>query len=139
MQRHCANAQIIAEFLEKHPAVEKVFYPGLSSHPQYELAKLQMKWMGGVVSFESKGGVLSGQKFISNLHLRLISFSLGDPETLVQYPASMTHSSIPAQERLNYGIRDGLIRLSAGLEDSKDIVADLKQSLEKLSPELIRL
>ncbi len=139
MQRHCANAQIIAEFLENHPAVEKVFYPGLSSHPQYELAKSQMKGMGGVVSFELKGGVLNGQKFIDNLDLGLISFSLGDPETLVQHPASMTHSSIPAHERLEYGITDGLIRLSAGLEDPIDIVEDLKQSLEKLTPELVSL
>ncbi|WP_342515209.1 aminotransferase class I/II-fold pyridoxal phosphate-dependent enzyme [Sporosarcina sp. FSL K6-1522] len=133
MQRHCDNAMAIAEFLEKHPAVEKVFYPGLPSHPQHEVAKSQMKKMGGVVSFELKGGVTSGKEFINNLQLGLISFSLGDPETLVQHPASMTHSSIPQEERLKYGISDGLIRLSAGLEDRQDIIADLHQSLEKIS------
>lgn len=133
MQRHCDNAMAIAEFLEQHPAVEKVFYPGLPSHPQHEVAKSQMKKMGGVVSFELKGGVTSGKEFINNLQLGLISFSLGDPETLVQHPASMTHSSIPQEERLKYGISDGLIRLSAGLEDRQDIIADLHQSLEKIS------
>ena len=133
MQRHCDNAMAIAEFLEQHPAVEKVFYPGLPSHPQHEIAKSQMKKMGGVVSFELKGGVKSGKEFINNLKLGLISFSLGDPETLVQHPASMTHSSIPPKERLEYGISDGLIRLSAGLEDQQDIIADLHQSLEKIT------
>lgn len=134
MQRHCDNAQKIAEFLEQHPAVNKVFYPGLPSHPQHQLAKQQMKDMGGIVSFELKGGLVGGQRFIDNLKLGLISFSLGDPETLVQHPASMTHSSIPAEERMKYGISDGLIRLSAGLEDPKDIIADLSQSLEKIVP-----
>ncbi|AOV08637.1 trans-sulfuration enzyme family protein [Sporosarcina ureilytica] len=133
MQRHCNNALEIAEFLEQHPAVEKVFYPGLPSHPQYELAKEQMKAMGGIVSFELKGGVTSGRDFINNLKLCLISFSLGDPETLVQHPASMTHSAIPEDERMKYGISDGLIRLSSGLEDPKDIIADLKQSLDKIA------
>lgn len=132
MERHCSNAQQIAEFLEGHPAVEKVFYPGLASHPQHELAKEQMKSMGGIVSFELVGGVENGRNFINNLNLALISFSLGDPETLVQHPASMTHSSIPADERIKYGITDGLIRLSAGLEDSTDIINDLKQSLDKI-------
>ncbi|MFJ7936699.1 trans-sulfuration enzyme family protein [Sporosarcina sp. NPDC096371] len=133
MKRHCDNALAIAEFLEQHPAIKKVSYPGLASHPQHELAKRQMKAMGGIVSFELKGGLSSGQQFIDNLKLGLISFSLGDPETLVQHPASMTHSSIPSEERIKYGITDGLIRLSAGLEDSDDIIADLKQSLEKIA------
>lgn len=133
MEKHCKNALAIAEYLEKHPAIEKVNYPGLPSHPQYELAQEQMKGMGGIVSFELKGGVTAGKKFIDNLELALISFSLGDPETLIQHPASMTHSAIPADERLQYGITDGLIRLSAGLEDSDDIISDLEQSLNKVA------
>ncbi len=132
MARHCVNAHAIAKFLEGHPAVERVYYPGLPSHPQYELAKAQMKAMGGIVSFELKGGMLAGKEFINNLCLGLISSSHGDPETLVQHPASMTHSSIPKKERLAYGISDGLIRFSAGLEDSKDIIFDLEQSLNQM-------
>ncbi|MFC5602473.1 trans-sulfuration enzyme family protein [Sporosarcina koreensis] len=133
IKRHCENALAIAKFLEQHPAVNKVSYPGLPSHPQYELAQTQMKDMGGIVSFELKGDLTNGQQFIDNLKLCLISFSLGDPETLVQHPASMTHSSIPAEDRMAYGITDGLIRLSAGLEDSDDIIADLKQSLDQIT------
>lgn len=130
MQRHCESAQRIAEFLEAHPGVSKVCYPGLPSHPQHALAKKQMRQMGGIVSFELKGGVAEGKTFINSLRLAMISFSLGDPETLVQHPASMTHSAIPAAERNAYGITDGLIRLSVGLEETEDIVADLNQALE---------
>lgn len=130
--QHCSNAQKVAEFLEGHPKVETVYYPGLESHPQHELAKRQMDQMGGIVSFEVKGGVEAGKKFISELNLAMISFSLGDPETLVQHPASMTHSSIPEDELVDFGIPKGLIRLSTGLEDSEDIIKDLKQALAKL-------
>src|SRR5699024_9006415 len=94
VRHHCENAQRVAEFLESHPLVEKVYYPGLKSHPQHTLAKQQMKGMGGIVSFEVKGGVEAGKEFIRSLNVAMISFSLGDPETLVQHPASMTHSSI---------------------------------------------
>src|SRR5699024_12799613 len=107
----------------------QVYYPGLASHPQHALAKRQMRGMGGIVSFEIKGGVEEGKKFISLLELAMISFSLGDPETLVQHPASMTHSSIPEDELQFFGISTGLIRLSVGLEDPEDIIADLKQGL----------
>lgn len=131
IKRHCENAQKIAEYLEKHPAIDKVFYPGLASHPQHALAKKQMAGMGGIISFELKGGVCIGKEFINNLELAMISFSLGDPETLVQHPASMTHFSIPKEERMKYGITDGLIRLSVGLEDPEDIISDLEQSLKK--------
>lgn len=133
VDRHCNNAQKIAEFLEEHPLIEKVYYPGLPSHPQHELAKKQMKGMGGIVSFELKGGIEAGKSFINALNLAMISFSLGDPETLVQHPATMTHSSIPANERVNFGITDGLIRLSLGLEDSLDIIDDLEQALSKVN------
>lgn len=135
VERHCQNAMEIAEFLEKQPEVDKVYYPGLPSHPQHDLALKQMQGMGGIVSFEIKGGVEAGKKFINALDLAMISFSLGDPETLVQHPASMTHSSIPEDELADFGIPKGLIRLSLGLEDAKDIVADLQQALQTVSVE----
>lgn len=135
VERHCQNAMEIAEFLEKQPEVEKVYYPGLPSHAQHELALKQMRGMGGIVSFEIKGGVEAGKKFINALDLAMISFSLGDPETLVQHPASMTHSSIPEDELANFGIPKGLIRLSLGLEDAKDIIQDLQQALQTVSIE----
>jgi|SRR5690625_800120 len=132
MKQHCQNAQAIAEFLENHPQVKNVYYPGLASHPQHHLAKRQMDGMGGIVAFEVKGGVEAGKKFISELNLAMISFSLGDPETLVQHPASMTHSSIPEDSLADFGISKGLIRLSSGLEDKEDIIADLDQALQTL-------
>ena len=133
VQRHCTSAQIIAEFLEAHSAIDTVYYPGLLAHPQYSLAKNQMKAMGGIVSFEVKGGATAGKQFINSLKLAMISFSLGDPETLVQHPASMTHFSIPTEERIQFGVTDGLIRLSIGLEDPEDIIQDLKQGLNTLT------
>lgn len=127
---HCRGAEKVAAFLEKHPVVEKVYYPSLKTHPQHQIAKEQMGGMGGMVSFEISGGVSNGKKFIDSLQLALISFSLGDPETLVQHPASMTHSSIPEGELADFGLSTGLIRLSVGLEDPEDIIADLKQGLK---------
>lgn len=129
MEKHCSNAQTAAEFLESHPLVDKVYYPGLETHSQHTLAKKQMRGMGGIVSFEVKGGVQAGKNFINALEIAMISFSLGDPETLVQHPASMTHSSIPEDELADFGIAKGLIRLSVGLEDVEDIIADLNQAL----------
>src|SRR5699024_10385985 len=110
-----------------------VYYPGLPSHPQYALAQRQMNGMGGIVAFEVKGGVEAGKQFISALNLAMISFSLGDPETLVQHPASMTHSSTPEEELIDFGIPKGLIRLSSGLEDPNDIIEDLEQALASLT------
>lgn len=132
MKQHCDNAQKIAEFLESHPMVEKVNYPGLAAHSQYDLAIKQMKGDGGIVSFEVKGGAQSGQRFISSLDIAMISFSLGDPETLVQHPASMTHSLIPEKELPKFGLSAGLIRLSVGLEDAEDIIKDLNQALSAI-------
>ncbi|SEI91687.1 methionine-gamma-lyase [Bhargavaea ginsengi] len=129
MEQHCRNAQEVAEYLEQHPMVERVFYPGLPSHPQHSLAKKQMKNMGGIVAFEVKGDVQTGKDFISALKVAMISFSLGDPETLVQHPASMTHSSIPESQLHEFGLSTGLIRLSVGLEDAEDIIEDLNQAL----------
>lgn len=137
MEQHCKNAMEIARFLEDHPGVEKVLYPGLPSHPQHELAKKQMNGNGGIVSFELKGGEIAAKKFINSLQIIITSFSLGDPETLIQHPATMTHFSIPADERAEFGISDGLIRLSAGLEDSEDLIKDISKALSSIQFEVI--
>lgn len=130
MERHCSNAQKIAEFLDKHPAVDNVLFPGLPSFPQYELAKKQMSLPGGMISFEIKGGVDAGRNLLNSLKIITISVSLGDAETLIQHPASMTHSTYSSEERKKADIKDGLIRLSAGLENVEDIIDDLKQALD---------
>lgn len=132
MEKHCANAMKVAEFLEGHPAVEAVFYPGLKSFPQYELAKKQMMLPGAMISFELKDGREAGIKLLDGCHLCKVAVSLGDTETLIQHPASMTHSPYTVEERAASGIAEGLIRLSIGLEDADDIIADLKQSLDQL-------
>lgn len=132
MDKHCANAQIVAEFLEKHPAVESIQYPGLKSFPQYELAKKQMSMPGAMIAFEVKGGLEAGKKLMNSLHLCTLAVSLGDTETLIQHPASMTHSPYTPEERAMSGISEGLVRLSIGLEDADDIINDLKQGLDML-------
>ncbi|MEA4903234.1 MAG: methionine gamma-lyase [Petrimonas sp.] len=132
MEKHCWNAQKVAEFLERHAAVETVLFPGLVSFPQFELAKKQMSLPGAIISFEVKGGMAAGKKLLNNLQLLSISVSLGDAETLIQHPASMTHSAYSPEERLASNISDGLIRLSVGLENVEDIIADLKQGLDQL-------
>ncbi|WP_291636340.1 methionine gamma-lyase [Clostridium sp.] len=129
MDRHCENAMAVAEFLEAHPAVEKVYFPGLKSFPQYTLAKKQMSLPGAVIAFEIKGGVEEGKKVINTVKMCKLAVSLGDPETLIEHPASMTHSSYPQEERLEAGITDGLIRLAVGLENKEDIIVDLDQAL----------
>lgn len=126
IRQHCQSAGEIARYLEAHPAIERVYYPGLASHPQHELARRQMSGMGGIVSFEVRGGLEAAKTFMNGLRLAMISFSLGDPETLVQHPASMTHFAIPSGEREAFGITDGLIRFSTGLEDASDIIDDLE-------------
>ncbi len=126
------NAKKIAEFLESHPKVQWVLYPGLKSHPQYELAKKQMKGPGSMISFELKGGLDAGKKVMDNVQLAVLAVSLGGVETLIQHPASMTHSKIPHEERLEAGITDGLVRLSVGIEDVDDLLDDLKQALNKV-------
>lgn len=132
MDRHCANAQGMAELLAAHPAVQNVFYPGLKTFPQYELAQRQMRLPGGMIAFELKGGMAAGSRFINALQLITCAVSLGDAETLVQHPASMTHSTYTEEERLAHGITPGLIRLSAGLEDLVDLNADLASALDRL-------
>ncbi|MBI2616775.1 pyridoxal-phosphate dependent enzyme [Candidatus Gottesmanbacteria bacterium] len=132
MERHCQNAQIVAKFLSKHPKVKVVYYPGLITHPQHDLARVQMNGFGGIVSFELKGGIEEGKKFVNNLKLFSLSVSLGAIESLVNHPASMTQKVIPQKERLKAGITDGLIRLSVGIEDVDDLLADLRESFNTL-------
>lgn len=132
MDRHCENALKVAKFLENHPVVDKVYYPGLKSFPQYELAKKQMKLPGAMITFEIKGGVEDGKKIMDTVKLSTLAVSLGDAETLIQHPASMTHSPYEEEERLKYGITDGLIRLSIGLETVEDIIEDLKMALDSI-------
>lgn len=126
MERHCASAQIVAEYLEQHPLVSQVYYPGLKSHPGHQFIGSQMKAAGGVIAFEIKGSLEDGETFINNTQLCTLAVSLGDAETLIQHPASMTHSPYTPEERAAAGISDGLIRLSVGLEDVNDIINDLK-------------
>ncbi|MBL0882089.1 MAG: aminotransferase class I/II-fold pyridoxal phosphate-dependent enzyme [Chitinophagaceae bacterium] len=130
MERHCANAQSVAAFLEKHPAIAQVNFTGLSSHPDYELCKKQMRLPGAVMSFELKGGLEAGKKFINRLQMCVRAISLGTVDTLVSHPASMSHFGIPREERIKYGITDGLIRLSVGIENIEDIILDLDQALQ---------
>jgi methionine-gamma-lyase len=131
MERHCENALKIARFLEGHPSITRVYYPGLSSHPQYELGQRQMSLPGGIISFEIAGGLEAGRRMINSVELCLLAVSLGDTETLIQHPASMTHSPVAPEERLKAGITDGLIRLSVGLEDPEDIINDLEHAIRK--------
>lgn len=130
MERHCRNAMEVAKFLEAHPAVSKVYYPGLESFEDYDLGKKQMSHPGAMISFELKGGVEEGRTVMNNVKLAILAVSLGDAETLIQHPASMTHSPYSPEERHAAGISDGLVRLSVGLENVEDIIADLKQSLD---------
>ncbi|SDD90875.1 methionine gamma-lyase [Sporomusa acidovorans] len=130
MAKHCENAMKVAEFLESHPAVSKVYYPGLESSEYHELAKSQMKFPGAMISFELKGGVAEGALVMNSLKLATLAVSLGDAETLIEHPASMTHSPYSPEERHAAGISDGLVRLSVGLENVEDIIADLKQALD---------
>lgn len=132
MEKHCSNAMEVAKYLEKHPKITKVVYPGLESFPQHELASKQMKAYGGIISFEVKGGLEKGRAFCDNLDMIKLAVSLGDVGTLVQHPASMTHKSLPHEERVKSGITDGLIRLSIGIENINDILADIDRSLSKI-------
>ena len=132
MERHCKNAKKVVEFLNKHPKIERVYYPGLETHPGHEIAKKQMKDFGAMISFELKGGFEAGKTLLNSLKLCSLAVSLGDTETLIQHPASMTHSPYTKEEREVAGITDGLVRLSVGLENVEDIIADLEQGLEKI-------
>jgi methionine-gamma-lyase len=131
LQRHCENALAVAQFLQNHPAVERVNYPGLESDPGHEIAKQQMHAFGGMVSFELMDGLQGGERLMNRLQLVTLGVSLGNVDSLIQHPASMTHVSVPPAERHKMGISDGLVRFSVGIENEQDILADLEQGLAK--------
>ncbi len=130
MQRHCENAMWVANYLASHPKVARVFYPGLEDHPRHEIAKKQMHTFGGMITFELKGGMAAGVALMNHLRLITLAVSLGNVDSLIQHPASMTHHNVPREERLKIGLTDGLVRFSVGIENVEDILADLEQALE---------
>jgi len=130
MDRHCANAQAVAELLSTHPAVEKVYYPGLPGDAGYEVTRRQARGAGGMLAFDVVGGFGAARAFLDRLQLVIRAVSLGDCESLAQHPASMTHSTYTAEERARHGIGDGLVRMSVGLEDLEDIISDVRQALD---------
>jgi cystathionine beta-lyase/cystathionine gamma-synthase len=132
MERHNENGQKIAEYLQSHPKVERVYYPGLSAHPQHSLAKRQMRGFGGVLSFELKGDLNRAVRFVDSLKLALIGASLGGTETLISQPSTVSHYFMNPEERRKAGIADSLIRLSLGIEDADDVISDLAQAFEKV-------
>ena len=132
IERAQENAMKVARFLQSHPDVAWIRYPGLESHPQYELAKTQMKGFSSMMSFGLKGGYEAGKKLMDNLHLALLAVSLGGIETLIQHPASMTHAGVSKENKLAAGITDDLVRFSVGIEDVEDIIEDLRQGLTKI-------
>ena len=129
MKAHCDNAMQLAEWLQAHPAIEKVVYPGLASHPQHELAKKQMQGFGGMVSIWLKGGLPAARRFMERTELFACAESLGGVESLVNHPAIMTHASIPPDRRAALGVTDNLVRLSVGVEDVADLRAELAAAL----------
>lgn len=132
MRQHDANGQVIARRLESHPKVKKVYYPGLPSHPQHELARRQMMGFGGMIAFET-GSLKNARTVLKSVRLCSLAESLGGVETLISHPATMTHASVPAEARMKLGITDGLVRISVGIEDVEDLTADLDQALAKLT------
>ena len=130
MERHSENAMQIAQFLDFHPKVDRVWYPGLHTHPQHETAVRQMSGFGGMIAFELKGGHGAGVKLLDSVRLITLAVSLGDCDTLIEHPASMTHSTYSPEERTSFGISEGLVRLSVGIEGVDDLIADLDQALE---------
>jgi methionine-gamma-lyase len=132
MERHCENAQKIAEFLENHPVVKNVRFPGLKNHPNYQLGLTQHKGPGGMITFEVEGGLEAGKVLMNSVELCQLAVSLGGVESLIQHPASMTHFSMGKEAREAAGITDGLVRLSVGIENADDLIADLEQALDKV-------
>jgi len=129
MERHTRNAAAVARFLEDHPAIERVFYPGLESHPQHDLARRQMRGPGGMVTAILSGGLDKARRFLERVEIFALAESLGGVESLIEHPAIMTHASVPRDIREKIGISDGLVRLSVGIEDTDDLLADLNQAL----------
>lgn len=132
MRAHAENAMAVAQFLEQHPKITAVNYPGLESHPQHALAKAQMTGFGGMISFEVQGGIEAGKKVATSTKLFSLAESLGGVESLIGHPATMTHAAIPPEQRQAVGLSDGLIRISVGIEDIEDLLADLAQALEQV-------
>jgi len=132
MERHCSNAMRIARYLHDHPKVTRVFYPGLEDDPGHEIARKQMHCFGGMLSFELKGGFDAGVKLMESVQMMTLAVSLGNVDTLIQHPASMTHAVVPPEDRRKAGISDGLVRLSVGVEDVDDLLNDLEQALAKV-------
>jgi cystathionine gamma-lyase/cystathionine beta-lyase/cystathionine gamma-lyase/homocysteine desulfhydrase len=128
MRQHDENGRLVAQFLSEHPRVRKVFYPGLRSHPQYDLAVRQMSGFGGMIAFET-GSLENASRVLESVRLCTLGESLGGVETLISHPATMTHASVPQAERTRLGITDGLVRVSVGIEDVDDIISDLDQAL----------
>jgi cystathionine beta-lyase/cystathionine gamma-synthase len=131
MERHNANAMIIAEFLASHPKVKRVHYPGLAAHPQHDLARRQMRGFGGLVSFEM-GSLERARTVLNNVELMALAESLGGVETLISHPASMTHASVPPARRQQIGLTDDMIRISVGIEDVDDLKEDLERALDRV-------
>ena len=131
VDRHCENALKLAQFLEEHPEVSKVKYPFLKSHPQYKIAKKQMKLGGNIIAIEVKGGLEAGKNFLNAIKMCSLSANLGDTRTIVTHPASTTHSKLSNEEQLSAGITPGLVRISVGLEHVSDIIKDIKQAITK--------
>jgi O-succinylhomoserine sulfhydrylase len=129
VDKHCENALKIAEFLENHPKVTTVKYPFLKSHPQYKIAKKQMKLGGNIIAIDIKGGIEAGRKFLNAIKMCSLSANLGDTRTIVTHPASTTHSKLTSEEQLSAGIFPGLVRISVGLEHVNDVIQDLNQAL----------
>jgi cystathionine beta-lyase/cystathionine gamma-synthase len=131
MQQHNANGMAIAQWLEKHPKVKRVHYPGLASHPQHEVARRQQRGFGAMLSFQL-GTLEAARRLLDNVKLCALAESLGGVETLISHPALMTHASVPPEMRQKIGIADDLVRLSVGIEDADDLIADLQQALAKV-------
>ena len=131
MKKHAENAQSVAEYLESHPKVASVTYPGLVSHPMHQVAKEQMSGFSGMISFELTGGITAGKTLMNSVELAQLAESLGSVETMITHPATMTHAEVPKEERMGRGLTDGLVRLSVGIENVEDIIHDLEMALEK--------
>lgn len=131
MRQHDENGRVVAQFLAEHPKIQRVYYPGLKSHSQYELARRQMSGFGGMIAFET-GSLENARQVLESVRLCTLGESLGGVETLISHPATMTHASVPEPERIRLGITDGLVRVSVGIEDVEDIIADLDQALSKI-------
>lgn len=130
MERHNENAQKVVAFLSQQKKVKKIYYPGFPTHPGYEIAKKQMSGFGGMLSFELVGDIKTGKTFLESLQIISVAESLGVVESLIEHPASMTHASVPKEDREKIGLSDTLIRLSVGIEDADDLISDISQALE---------